>query len=502
MSSADQLALRADQGSSQVPAFFLAPSYPEHRPQNTWRVRRAIVRARTALLRMQLDHASRAAVQLKRHLSEGGQRYSARYARALRTLEACILTAQDEPAAARSLLLSAPLAANDSLAAAMLRYLDWKCGECDERCAPDTVDYLLAPTGSKAVDCIFSLCLSAALAFDRLQLTVSQNLAREALQLARLRYGEHSPISGLPATLLAQSAYEQGRFAEAETLLRPRFPVILTSGTAECVARASVVLARLYVHRGRQRAAWAVLNEAEALGRARRWPRLVSIAAEELARVMENTREAGARGLRRRAAGSRMGALKHLQPWAEPRPSSQVRRAWTPADHEPRKAQEEVATFAAVEAALRHVCMVASQGSKSDGCALLTPWLRIGATSGLRMVFVDAGPPLLTLLEGLYHTLPGIDAQLSGLRPYIATLLRATAEPALQRAAPVTCRPLSHRETGVLRMIAHGMSNKRIAQALGITPETVKSHAKNIFLKLATRTRAQAVARAEASGFL
>jgi len=50
--------------------------------------------------------------------------------------------------------------------------------------------------------------------------------------------------------------------------------------------------------------------------------------------------------------------------------------------------------------------------------------------------------------------------------------------------------------------VANGMSNKRIAQSLGITPETVKSHAKNIFAKLATRTRAQAVAREEAIGFL
>jgi LuxR family maltose regulon positive regulatory protein len=51
-------------------------------------------------------------------------------------------------------------------------------------------------------------------------------------------------------------------------------------------------------------------------------------------------------------------------------------------------------------------------------------------------------------------------------------------------------------------MIALGMSNKRIAQSLGITPETVKSHAKSIFVKLSSHTRAQAVSRAEAVGFL
>jgi LuxR family maltose regulon positive regulatory protein len=118
------------------------------------------------------------------------------------------------------------------------------------------------------------------------------------------------------------------------------------------------------------------------------------------------------------------------------------------------------------------------------------------------MAFVDAGPALLTLLERLYYALPTNDPRLSDLRPYIATLLRTTPQSSPEKPSSVSLRPLSRRETGILQMIAHGMSNKRIAQSLGITPETVKSHAKSIFVKLATRTRAQAVARAEAIGFL
>ena len=42
----------------------------------------------------------------------------------------------------------------------------------------------------------------------------------------------------------------------------------------------------------------------------------------------------------------------------------------------------------------------------------------------------------------------------------------------------------------VLRLIAGGLSNQRIAQRLDITPETVKSHTKSIFARLAARTRA------------
>jgi LuxR family maltose regulon positive regulatory protein len=151
---------------------------------------------------------------------------------------------------------------------------------------------------------------------------------------------------------------------------------------------------------------------------------------------------------------------------------------------------------------LRRACSAASHDPIEGSYEPLIPWLRIGAARGLRMAFVDAGRPLLTLLERLYYALPTKEPRLSDLRPYIATLLRSTVQSNAEEPPSISYRPLSRRETGILQMIADGMSNKRIAQSLGITPETVKSHAKSIFVKLATRTRAQAVARAEAIGFL
>jgi DNA-binding NarL/FixJ family response regulator len=55
---------------------------------------------------------------------------------------------------------------------------------------------------------------------------------------------------------------------------------------------------------------------------------------------------------------------------------------------------------------------------------------------------------------------------------------------------------LSPRETAILELIAQGHSNKTIARILGISPETVKTHVKNLFVKLGVEKRAQAVARA------
>ena len=61
---------------------------------------------------------------------------------------------------------------------------------------------------------------------------------------------------------------------------------------------------------------------------------------------------------------------------------------------------------------------------------------------------------------------------------------------------------LTRRERDVLRKICDGMTNKHIAQVLGISPETVKSHVTHILLKLAVRNRAHAVSHAKSQGLL
>jgi LuxR family maltose regulon positive regulatory protein len=61
---------------------------------------------------------------------------------------------------------------------------------------------------------------------------------------------------------------------------------------------------------------------------------------------------------------------------------------------------------------------------------------------------------------------------------------------------------LSPREHSILCSMSRGLSNKRIAQELQIAPETVKSHVKRIFIKLAVQTRAHAVSTAGALGML
>ena len=68
--------------------------------------------------------------------------------------------------------------------------------------------------------------------------------------------------------------------------------------------------------------------------------------------------------------------------------------------------------------------------------------------------------------------------------------------------SPAGDSPLTPRETEILRLIASGRSNREIADALYISPTTVKRHVTNILAKLALPTRAAAITHAMRSGLI
>jgi len=61
---------------------------------------------------------------------------------------------------------------------------------------------------------------------------------------------------------------------------------------------------------------------------------------------------------------------------------------------------------------------------------------------------------------------------------------------------------LSARELEVLGLVAEGLTNKQIAEALVLSPNTVIRHVANIFAKLGVNSRAAAVARAAERGLV
>jgi DNA-binding NarL/FixJ family response regulator len=62
--------------------------------------------------------------------------------------------------------------------------------------------------------------------------------------------------------------------------------------------------------------------------------------------------------------------------------------------------------------------------------------------------------------------------------------------------------PLTERELEVIRALARGMSDKQIAQSLGISEKTVRNHTSNIYRKLHIFDRTQAVIYAVREGVI
>ena len=62
--------------------------------------------------------------------------------------------------------------------------------------------------------------------------------------------------------------------------------------------------------------------------------------------------------------------------------------------------------------------------------------------------------------------------------------------------------PLSARESNIVRCIEQGLSYKEIAEQLSITPHTVHTHIKNIYEKLQSKSRREALKRAKEIGII
>ncbi len=67
---------------------------------------------------------------------------------------------------------------------------------------------------------------------------------------------------------------------------------------------------------------------------------------------------------------------------------------------------------------------------------------------------------------------------------------------------PETPEALTEREIDVLRLLARGQANKEIARSLYIGEKTVKTHVRNILIKLNVRSRTQAALYAARTGLV
>ena len=171
-----------------------------------------------------------------------------------------------------------------------------------------------------------------------------------------------------------------------------------------------------------------------------------------------------------------------------------------------RAGEKEGDLYAACRLAVKLAEMLCGVGESEEAGALFFQIVKTCAAAVLYQMFLEGGPGLGMLLRQVYSRADAPGSTDRELLPFVGSLLsRWDARYADGRAAQPSSRvsdTLTARERDILSMISQGGSNKRVAQSLKISPETVKSHVKHIFRKLAVSTRAEAVSRAGSLGML
>lgn len=121
--------------------------------------------------------------------------------------------------------------------------------------------------------------------------------------------------------------------------------------------------------------------------------------------------------------------------------------------------------------------------------------LRVGASGFL---LKDTDPA--QLIQAV-RVVAGGDALLA---PSVTKRLIAefASRPEVRRAHPAELKSLTERELEILTLVARGLSNQEIAEALFISPATAKTHVSRVMMKLAARDRAQLVVMAYEAGLV
>jgi LuxR family transcriptional regulator, maltose regulon positive regulatory protein len=159
--------------------------------------------------------------------------------------------------------------------------------------------------------------------------------------------------------------------------------------------------------------------------------------------------------------------------------------------------------------ALRALALSA-RGDHAGALGALAEAVTLACPQGYVRVFADEAAPMRALLTRLSAARKDQRAPARDIDPdYLAGLLRACgqagAAPSSRRATaalPGMAEPLTEREAEVLRLLAAGRSNQRIAHELVVALDTVKKHVTHVLGKLGAANRTEAVARARQLGLI
>ncbi len=323
--------------------------------------------------------------------------------------------------------------------------------------------------------------------------------------------------------LYAATVYEAGELAHAAQLLNVYLPMVCEAGLPDHMLLGHLMLARIAMGQpdtGPDSArASQILAELETLGHLRSLPRVVAGARLERARMaMLQGDRLGADAELSRANDSalwqRVARECHLANDIECLPLSLIRRSLLVGD---------AAAVTAAQPQIEREIALATAGSRHRRVLLLRlleaiATLRLGnvktaltqfhlvlkvcAREGFVRLVVDEGPLAGELLQRFLAEDTELLRRDPLLTDHARRILQAFGPLAEPEDHSAPAERLTPQELRVLQGVAEGLSNDEVAERWSISRSTVRTHMRNISVKLGAQNRTQAVSVARRLGWL
>jgi len=339
----------------------------------------------------------------------------------------------------------------------------------------------------------------------------------------------HSHGNAWAGVLYAGAVYETHQLLQAEHLLNVYLPLARDVGLPDHMILSHVMRSRIAFHAGDIDAAFQALTELEYMGHHRQLPRVVSSAKLE-------------RSLMLLLQGNGPASRDELQRADDPELWERERRQHLPAHDLDyfalAKARWEIA-FGDAKAALGaidselHAALALGRNRRALKLRVLRALalqrigepataldeigavLQIASQEGFVRLILDEGPAAGALVHRYAMSARNQEGSNAAhalradpiLADYLQRLLQiigpvATPAEAEVPAANADAEPLTRKEIRVLQLLAEGYSNNAMAEKLFVSDSTVRTHLRNINMKLDAKSRTQAVAIARKLGVI
>lgn len=349
--------------------------------------------------------------------------------------------------------------------------------------------------------CLIGLCDVAENRFDDAEVHF-----HAAYELASGVGGPSSVPAALAASLLAMVAFEKNDLERAADLLAGRLDLMEDTAFVEAQVACHLTLARLNDVNNRNGDANLVLDRGMDLARRRGWIRLqASCLLESIRLALRHGQTVKARSL--------AATLRSL-------PASMEARSRTPSDYAVQLSSIADGWLLLVSnrpaAAVRHFERLQHSGLWDETLASQARMAHAAALYGVgrRAIAIETVIELIeaaastggyrSLLDSIGQTSTVVSAAVGVLMEsnddrvapaFLRKLLRDLRSTASHRDASSALLGFTARETELVKLMRYGMTNKQIANELGIGLETVKWHLKGVFRKLGARNRTEVVSR-------